>query len=56
MAMKSSLVKTVGILLLVLFTGALATPASAKSKHGRKHANHGAAHHAPKRHKPARHA
>jgi hypothetical protein len=54
--MKSSLWKTAGILLLLVFAGAIASPASAKPKHGRKHGKHGAAHHAAKRRKPSHHA
>jgi hypothetical protein len=54
--MKSSRWKTIGIVLLVLFAGVLATPANAKSKHGRKHGKRGASHHAAKRPKPAHHS
>jgi hypothetical protein len=54
--MNSTRWKTIGILLLFVFAGALASPANAKSKHGRKHAKHGKAHHSAKHRKPAHHS
>jgi hypothetical protein len=55
-AMNSTRWKTIGVLLLFFFAGALATPANAKSKHGRKQAKHGKTHHAAKHRKPAHHS